>query len=109
MKNRTIAAAALALIVFEIGLAQIRYEDSPAAAEQGLRVYRIHCARCHDLNAQGYRGRDLTQPSKRAVTDAQLANLVTQGIPGTEMPGTKLESSDLSRLISYLRSLHGPA
>ena len=41
-------------------------------------------------NGQGYRGRDLTQPSQRALTDSQLMNLIAQGISGTEMPATKL-------------------
>jgi len=87
---------------------QSPFDDSPAAVEAGLRVYRSNCARCHDLNAQGYRGRDLTQLSTRQKTNAQLATIITRGI-GTEMPAIRLDPMDTAHVITYLRSLGGPA
>jgi putative heme-binding domain-containing protein len=108
--RRIIGAIVIVLCVYLGGAAQTAsLDDSPPAVQEGLQVYRAHCARCHDLNAQGYRGRDLTQPSKRAQTNAQLTSLITQGIAGTEMPATKLDALQLSHLIAYLQSLHGPA
>src|SRR5690242_2762127 len=73
-------------ILFALLLSQATLDDSPAAVEEGLRVYRSKCARCHDLNGQGYRGADLTQLQRRNFTNAQLASLISRGIPGTDMP-----------------------
>jgi putative heme-binding domain-containing protein len=108
--SRIIGTAVFILSGCLIAAAQnVPLDDSPAAIQDGLQAYRNHCARCHDLNAQGYRGRDLTQPSRRAQTNAQLTNLISQGIAGTEMSATKLDPMQLSHLIAYLQSLHGPA
>lgn len=107
----TAAQTIIVLLLFCICAAgaQLPYDDSPAAVEQGLRIFRTKCARCHNLNAQGYTGRDLTQQWKRKLTDAQLATLITQGIPGTAMPPIKLDSTQTAHVVVYLRSLRGPA
>jgi putative heme-binding domain-containing protein len=89
--------------------AQAPIDDSPAAVEEGLRIYRSKCARCHDLNAQGYKGADLTQLSNRNLTNAQIANIIVRGIPGTDMPAQNLDTIQQARVIAYLRSLNGPA
>jgi len=89
--------------------AQSVIDDSPAAVEEGLRVYRSKCARCHDLNAQGYRGADLSQLQRRNLSNPQLASLISRGIPGTDMPGIKLSETETSRVVAYIRSLSGPA
>ena len=72
-------------------------------------MYRSKCARCHDLNAQGYKGADLTQLQSRNVTNTQIASIITRGIPGKDMPAIKLEPIQVTRVITYLRSFNGPA
>ncbi len=101
------AIASLILFFASAASAQLAIDDSPAAVEAGLRVFRSHCSRCHDLNGQGYRGRDLSQLAGRKTT-AQLANVISRGI-GAEMPATSLTPQQTSRVIAYLRSLGGPA
>jgi cytochrome c oxidase cbb3-type subunit 3 len=89
--------------------AQVPLDESPAAVGEGLRIYRSKCARCHDVNAQGYKAADLTQLSKRNLTNAQIATIIVRGIPGKDMPGQNLDTTQQARVIAYLRSLNGPA
>jgi len=96
-----------AILLLTLLRTQAPIDDSPAAVEQGLRVYRLKCARCHDLNGQGYKGADLTQLRGRSAS--QLSAIITRGIPGTSMPATSLDPAQLARVIVYLRSLNGPA
>lgn len=83
--------------------------ENTASIQAGQNVFRMKCARCHDLNGQGYKGRDLTQLSPRERTTAQLSQTISQGVTGTEMPATKLDAAQLSQVIAYIQSLGGPA
>lgn len=84
-------------------------EDATVIAA-GLQVFRRNCGVCHGVNAQGYRGPDLTIGGwSRSRNDAGLALLIRQGIPSSGMPGTVLPDADVTRLIAYLRTLTGPA
>jgi putative heme-binding domain-containing protein len=79
------------------------------AIELGRVMFRMSCSGCHGLRATGGRsGPDLTRGSFAAGdTDADLYRVITDGVPGTEMPafGTWVEVDERWRLISYVRSL----
>jgi len=106
--NGNVLRLILAAWFLSVGYGQTTLDDSPAAVEAGLRVFRSKCSRCHDLNGQGYKGRDLSQLSSRNITNAQLANIIARGV-GTEMPPFKLTPPETQHVIAYLRSLGGPA
>jgi cytochrome c oxidase cbb3-type subunit III len=77
------------------------------AVESGRVMFRMYCAGCHGLHATGGRsGPDLTRGGF-GDADADLFRLVSDGVPGTEMPafGTHLEDDERWRLVSYVRSL----
>ena len=58
------------------------------AAKAGEYEFRINCALCHGLGAPGGgRGPDLTRAQKKYVhTDAEMFQVIGNGIPGTAMP-----------------------
>ena len=79
------------------------------AIEAGRVMFRMYCASCHGLHATGGRsGPDLTRGTfAEGDTDADLYRVVSNGVPGAEMPafGNRLDKDDLWQVISYVRSL----
>ncbi len=76
-----------------------------AGLVEGERLFRSRCASCHGGNAEGgERGPSITAPvSLRA--DAELADLIRNGLPGAGMPGSPLNAEDMQSAIAYLRTL----
>jgi cytochrome c oxidase cbb3-type subunit 3 len=88
--------------------------SDPKAAKAGEFQFRINCALCHGLGARGGgRGPDLTRAHKRyAHSDAQMFQIISNGIAGTAMPangtngqGVGMTETEIWQLISYIRSV----
>jgi cytochrome c oxidase cbb3-type subunit III len=79
----------------------------PAVIEEGASLFRANCSPCHGLNARGgTRGPDLsTGRWTHGSSDADIFRTITQGVPGTEMPGATFEDSEIWTLVVYLHSL----
>jgi putative heme-binding domain-containing protein len=79
------------------------------AVESGRLQFRMACAGCHGLRATGGRsGPDLTRGTFAAGnTEADLYRVISDGVPGTEMPAFtgRLQDDERWRLVSYLHSL----
>ncbi len=78
------------------------------AAEAGRGVFRVYCAPCHGIKAEGARGPDLTLGVFNAGSgDADLFAVIAHGVPGTEMPGFAARFADehMWRLVTYIRSV----
>ena len=74
--------------------------------EAGGRLYRSHCAVCHGIEGEGGRGAALTTGMFRhGGTDRDLYTTISEGIPGTEMPGIFFNGKQLWQIVSYVRSL----
>ena len=94
-------------------------EDKPAvknpflgdakAVESGRLQFRMACAGCHGLRATGGRsGPDLTRGTFAAGnTEADLYRVISDGVPGTEMPAFsgRLQDDERWHLVSYVHSL----
>ena len=79
---------------------------SPDDVTAGGRIYRSHCAVCHGLEGKGGRGTDLTTGIfRRGSEDGDIYKTVSEGIPGTEMPGTFFNGRQLWQIVAYVRSL----
>jgi putative heme-binding domain-containing protein len=79
---------------------------TPADVAAGARIFRGHCAECHGLKGEGGRGPSLTTGVfYHGSTDEDLLNNITDGIPGTSMPGVFFSSDQVWQLVSYVRSL----
>lgn len=77
-----------------------------SGADSGERLFAIHCAPCHGPAGEGGRGPTLAVPRlPRANDDDALAKLITLGIPGTQMPGTRMTADERTQLVTYVRTL----
>ena len=95
------------------GVSQNPLAGDPKAAKAGEYEFRINCALCHGLGAHGGgRGPDLTQAQKKhAHTDAEMFQIISNGIPGTAMPangtngqGVGMTDEEIWQIITYIRS-----
>ena len=77
------------------------------AAGTGESLFRIHCAPCHGQDGTGGRGANLAVAVlPHAPDDATLSRVITVGIPGTAMPGTRMTAEENRQLVLYVRSLY---
>ena len=75
--------------------------------EHGARLYAENCDRCHGANGNGVAGVDLRSGKFRnATTDQQLRTVMTNGFPTAGMPAFKLDATDLTGLVAYLRNMN---
>jgi len=86
---------------------------NPKAAKAGEYEFRINCALCHGLGARGGgRGPDLTRAQKKHThSDADMFQVISNGIPGTAMPangtngqGVGMTDTEIWQIITYIRS-----
>ncbi len=89
------------------------FRRDPKAAKAGEYEFRINCALCHGLGAHGGgRGPDLTRAAKKhAHSDAEMFQVISNGIPGTAMPangtngqGVGMTDTEIWQIITYIRS-----
>ncbi|MBY0504732.1 MAG: c-type cytochrome [Bryobacteraceae bacterium] len=82
----------------------------PASVEAGRRLFASACSGCHGPGGEGGRGPNLMSGRQvRRSDDATLFNSVKNGLPGTDMPPTKLPDEQVWQLIAFLRALNAPA
>jgi cytochrome c oxidase cbb3-type subunit 3 len=84
--------------------AQLLFAQS-AARDLGKANFRLHCAPCHGIHAQGGRGPDLTQ------TTADLTSVISKGVDGTEMRGysSQFDEPTIQNIVAYIRSTANPS
>ena len=81
-----------------------QYEQ--ADIEFGIRLYGANCVRCHAETGDAVAGVDLRSGAyNRASSDRELMELLRTGIPGTAMPPNNFSGSELTGLVSYLRTM----
>jgi putative heme-binding domain-containing protein len=81
-----------------------------AAVQAGRELFLKRCAVCHGQDATGGMAANLVRSSAVASgSDAALFRLITEGIPGTEMPPqADLDEQGVWGLVSYLQNLARP-
>jgi cytochrome c6 len=81
--------------------------SSSAAAQDAAATYKAKCAMCHGADGKGGKmgTKDFGSPDIQAMTDAQLADVISKGKP-PKMPayGDKLKDSDVKGLVAYIRT-----
>jgi cytochrome c oxidase cbb3-type subunit 3 len=88
----------------------LRQKDSKLVSTQGKQTFAATCANCHGLDGRGgERAPNIAEsPKVQRLSDAQIAHIIENGIPGTGMPAFhSLESSDIKAVVTYLRTLQG--
>lgn len=79
---------------------------APADIAYGSRIYTAQCSTCHGPAGDAIASVDLrANRFKRVVSDTDLRNTVTAGVPGTAMPPFKFNSSELAGIVAYIRTM----
>ncbi len=77
---------------------------------EGTRLYRIHCGVCHGMEGKTGRGARLARRSYAGGnSDAELFDLIENGVPGTDMPGLWMDEDDIWRILLFVRTLAATA
>jgi mono/diheme cytochrome c family protein len=106
-----------ALLLFESGVAalQRRKVRRVTARPKTGDLYRSNCARCHGADGRGdtplgkmYKAPDLTdrewwQKNAGMTSTRSLVSIVTHGKAGMPAFGKKLNRSEISSLVKYMR------
>lgn len=77
-------------------------------ATRGRTLYAIYCVDCHRPNLAGYIGPALTGPRSVTRADLALKAVISQGVPGSLMPGWAVSADgaltdhDINDLTTYL-------
>ena len=127
MRNRSIA---LLMLIIGIAVGTLccvvtHAQNAPEASERGKVVYEESCAHCHGTEGRGDgsaaenllpRPRDFTRglykirstESGELPTDQDLYDIITEGMPGSSMPGweTSLSADDRWELVAYIKTFH---
>jgi cytochrome c oxidase cbb3-type subunit 3 len=107
--KRLVSAGLFCAAVYQHAYAQTAAAPfSPDDIARGRKLYESHCSLCHGQTGTGGKGPNLAQPVlHHAADDETLAEVITMGIRGTEMPGTGVSLSvrEVFQLSGYVRSL----
>lgn len=110
-----VAVACVGVGIASAGISQTIVKSqgtSVPAADQGKQLLASNCASCHGMDGKGSeRAPNITDsPYMRQLSDAQIKDIIANGIPGTGMPAFhSLADSSISDLIAYLRNGAGAA
>jgi putative heme-binding domain-containing protein len=88
-------------------LALIGFASQSYAKERpdGEAIFNQSCAGCHGMEGAGGRGPSLRGQLRHGNQKSDIANVVSNGLPGTGMPKFGFEKEDLNALVSYVQSL----
>jgi putative heme-binding domain-containing protein len=105
MNRSSPARAALLATTLTLGLAAVPAWGAQVA--DARTNYVAICARCHGMEGGGGEGPPLARAElPRARDDGALVRIMSLGIPGTAMPGTRwLSDGELVELARYVRAL----
>src|SRR5438477_10237811 len=87
-------------------------QKTPAATRsqqrEGAQIFSTLCASCHGLDGHGgERAPDIVaNPEVQKISDAQIAKIISQGVPGSGMPSFRsLGPVKVQAVLAYLRAL----
>ena len=82
---------------------------SQVQIDEGGRLYRNICAQCHGPYGDLVAGVDLRRGVfRRSSRNEDIARVITAGIPGTGMPPSNLQATEVTALIAFIRAGFDP-
>jgi cytochrome c oxidase cbb3-type subunit III len=83
----------------------------PKAVAAGGKLWMASCAACHGPDGSGgARGPNLVRRTLwHPLSDEAVFNAIRNGLPGTDMPPTKLSDEDTWNLVAWVKAQTGPA
>jgi len=83
---------------------------NPKAVAAGAKLWATSCAGCHGPDGSGGRGPNLVSRALwHPLSDEAIHRTITEGLPGTDMPPTRLSDEDTWHLVAYVKAMTGPA
>ena len=73
-------------------------------ALSGRKLFKINCAGCHGISAQGFVGPDLHEATQ-VMSDKKIINQVIRGLT-PPMPSFEIEPQSMADLLEYMHSLN---
>ena len=70
----------------------------------GRKLFKINCAGCHGISAQGFVGPDLHEATEE-LSDKKIINQVIRGLT-PPMPSFEIEPQSMADLLAYMHSLN---
>src|SRR5215831_10165317 len=87
-------------------IAKVNPFETEADVRQGGMLFQTHCSYCHGVRGEGGRGADLTAGEYRlGGSDPDLFNTIRNGIPGSEMPVTRVTDDEVWKLAGFVKRL----
>jgi putative heme-binding domain-containing protein len=104
-KSLWLAACVVTFVAQPASAGQQDHQYSSTDVEAGSRVYTAQCSLCHGPNGDLMSGIDLRRGRfRRAVSDDDLARVITTGVPDAGMPAFPLQATEVTSLIAFIRS-----
>ena len=122
-KNTLFLTLLLVALVSVLSVASA--QKAPEASEEGKRVYEKSCAHCHGTEGRGDgsaaenllpKPRDFTRglykirstEAGQLPTDQDLFDIITEGMPGSSMPGWEnaLNANERWEVVAYIKTFH---
>jgi putative heme-binding domain-containing protein len=98
----------LALITLMAAGAGAQSQDhafTPQDIEAGSRLYAGQCAQCHGPNGDLVSGINLRRGQfRKPLSDDDLRQTISSGVPGAAMPPFKLQPAELDGLVAFIRA-----
>jgi cytochrome c oxidase cbb3-type subunit III len=93
-------------------LQSVAHQSAPAKSTNspGRQIFASSCASCHGLDGRGSeRAPNIAQRREvQRLSDAELARIVQEGVPGTGMPAFhSLPTPEIKAVVAHLRVLQG--
>lgn len=83
---------------------------NPESIAAGAKLYATSCAACHGPDGSGGRGPNLVRrASWHPLADEAIFTVIRNGVPGADMPPTKLPDDQTWNLVAFIHALTGPA
>src|SRR5258705_13449217 len=83
---------------------------NPKAIAAGAKLWATSCAGCHGPDGSGGRGPNLVRRVLwHPLRDDDIFRTIRNGLPGADMPPTKLSDEETWNLVAFLHALIGPA
>lgn len=83
---------------------------NPEAIAKGAKLYGGSCAGCHGSDGSGGRGPNLVKRAAwHPLTEEGTFDTIRNGVPGADMPATKLSDDQTWNLVAFVQALTGPA
>jgi cytochrome c oxidase cbb3-type subunit 3 len=106
------AACLAVLSMLAAAHAAAQTKRAPAAAQtsrlaSGRQIFDAQCAWCHGNAGDGGMGPNLQGKLQHGTTTASIVDIITNGIPGTDMPGFRspLTERSIRQTAAYVQSL----